>query len=354
VPGGVKPWARQYLDDVRSLVLAALAGLAAAAGILLADAAAPPGAMTALRSWTLAARVRADGARAAAGPPALLAAPPAGDGAGVTRPWHVGIQVGHLLIAQLPEEQRRLRADTGTRWGAVPEVDVNRRIAELAAAELRRAGVRVDVLPAAVPAGYTADAFVAVHADDGGGRRVSGWKVAAPRRISAASRLLRDAIARAYGPQTGLPEDRYGVTFNMRGYYAFSWYRYGAAIAPWTPAAIIETGYLTSADDRAVIVDDPARAARGIALGILSYLAQRPRLSPQALVPRAYPSMVVASPQAPLRFFAGDDERVVARLPAGTLVRPSDSAAGWVELTVQGDFRLSGWMRLDDLETSGG
>jgi hypothetical protein len=55
-----------------------------------------------------------------------------------------------------------------------------------------------------------------------------------------------------------------------------------------------------------------------------------------------------------LRFFPGEDERIAARLPAGTRVRPTDAVNGWIELTVQGNFRLSGWMKSADLETTGG
>ena len=54
-----------------------------------------------------------------------------------------------------------------------------------------------------------------------------------------ASRLLRDSISRTYAQASGLPEDRYGVSFNMRGYYGFSWYRFDHAVAPTTPAVII-------------------------------------------------------------------------------------------------------------------
>lgn len=58
----------------------------------------------------------------------------------------------------------------------------------------------------------------------------------------------------------------------MRGYYAFNWYRYDHAIHPMTPAVIVETGFLTNAADRALIVDDPGRVAQGITKGILKFL----------------------------------------------------------------------------------
>jgi len=166
--------------------------------------------------------------------------------------------------------------------------------------------------------------------------------------------MLRDQVARAYGAATALPEDRYGVTFNMRGYYAFSWTRYEHAVSPSTPAAIIETGYLTSAEDRKVIVDEPQKAALGITMGILAYLAERPALDLAALVPHAYPPLVVARDGAAVLSFPADGERVAARLPAGTMVRPSDEENGWVELTVQGNYRISGWMKMSDLQATEG
>jgi N-acetylmuramoyl-L-alanine amidase len=227
---------------------------------------------------------------------------------------------------------------------------VNLAIAERVARQLRDAGVTVDLLPATVPARYDADALVAIHADDGGGSNERGWKIAASWRSSPASRSLRDTLAQAYGLAVDMPEDRYGVSFNMRGYYAFSWTRYDHAAAPSTPAAIIETGFLTSAADRQVIVDDPERVARGISMGIMAFLGRLSHMSLAARVPAAYPPMTVASELAPLRYFPGDTERVAARIPAGTRVRAMDVENGWVELVVAGHFREFGWMKATDLE----
>jgi N-acetylmuramoyl-L-alanine amidase len=230
------------------------------------------------------------------------------------------------------------------------EAEVNLAIARHVALQLEEAGVIVDLLPATVPPGYDADAFVAIHADDGGGSREAGWKIASPWRSSEASRRLRDSVAYAYALTTGLPSDRYGVSYNMRGYYAFSWTRFNHAIAPSTPAAIIETGFLTSAADRRIIVEDSARAARGISLGIIMFLAQRASMSPDSLVPLRYAPMAVATEQAAVRYFPYEGERVTARLPAGTWVRPMNEENGWVELTVWGNFRVFGWMRKSDLQ----
>jgi hypothetical protein len=268
---------------------------------------------------------------------------------GVLEPWRVGIQAGHWKISELPDEQYRLRGDTGAQWGRFTEAGVNLEIAARVQKQLQDAGVTVDLLPATVPAGYDADAFVAIHADDGGGADASGWKIASPWRSSLASRMLRDAIAESYGRIAGLPEDRYGVSYNMRGYYGFSWTRYEHAVAVTTPAAIIETGFLTSAADRQLIVEDPERAARGISMGILAFLGQLTRLPPEALVPVTYPPMEVAAARAVVRYFPDDGERIKARLPAGTRVRVVDRRTGWTELVVWRNYRVFGWIRSAEL-----
>jgi N-acetylmuramoyl-L-alanine amidase len=41
---------------------------------------------------------------------------------------------------------------------------------------------------------------------------------------------------------------------------------------PGTPSAILEAGYLTSAVDRQILLNDPQASARGIAIGLLRYL----------------------------------------------------------------------------------
>jgi len=281
-----------------------------------------------------------------------LAPPPLYSERGLDRPWRVGIQAGHWRIDELPNELGRLRSDTGAKFGNLQEADVNLAIARRVAEDLTRAGVAVDLLPATVPPGYDADAFVAIHAD-GGGPRERGFKVSAPWRASEAAVLLRDSLERAYETLSTIPLDRYGVTYNMRGYYAFSWYRFTSAVAPSTPCAIIETGFITSRADRAVIVDHPETAASAITAGIIAYLGQRPALRSGDLVARSYAPMVVTSEGARLRFLPGDDERVAAVLPSGTVVHPLQVENGWVELMQWGNFRVFGWMKAADLHPPG-
>ncbi len=121
-------------------------------------------------------------------------------------------------------------------------------------------------------------------------------------------------------------------------------------MAPTTPSAIIETGFLTSAADRAVIVKDPERAASAISQGILAFLGELSKLPDSALVPMDYPPMEVASDNAALRWYPSDTERIKARLPSGTWVRPFDERDGWTELVIWGNFRMFGWVKDADLK----
>jgi N-acetylmuramoyl-L-alanine amidase len=269
-------------------------------------------------------------------------------------PWRVGVQAGHWKIDELPLELRRLRSSTGARYGSFHEVDANLDIARRVTDYLTAAGIQVDLLPATVPPGYLADAFVSIHADGAYKPGVRGWKMSTPWRTSEASRRLLDALARTYPLFTGLPEDRYGTTYSMRGYYAFSPHRVHHAISRSTPAIIIETGFVTVAADREVIFGDPDTAARGIASGIVRYLSRHYPLDYAAVAVRSYPVMRVAGDQADLTFHPEENAKVAGRLEGGTLVRPVHLENGWVEVIVWGNYRRFGWIRETDLEVPGG
>lgn len=137
---------------------------------------------------------------------------------------------------------------------------------------LRAEGIEVDILPATVPPRYWADAFVAIHADGNPDPRVSGYKVAPPwRDWSNSADELSAAVDASYSATTGLAFDP-NITRNMRGYYAFSFWRFEHAVHPLTTSIIVETGFLTSPADRRLIVNQPEVAAQGIAGGVLEYL----------------------------------------------------------------------------------
>lgn len=196
-------------------------------------------------------------------------------------PLRVGLQVGHLNNAEVPEELSNLtRNGAGAVAAGFNERDTVEVITELAAERLRAEGITVDVLPAVVPPGYVADAFVSVHADGNTNTSVRGWKIAGPRRdYSGRSEALVAALSEAYDTATPLPLDP-NISRRMTAYYAFNWARFEHAIHPFTPAAIVETGFLTNPTDRAFLINQPQVAADAIAEGILTYLENIPEPLP--------------------------------------------------------------------------
>lgn len=208
----------------------------------------------------------------------------------VSGPRRVGIQVGHWKIDEVPAELGpRLPEQTGASAGGVDEVDVNLDIAQRLAALLEAKGYVVDVLPATVPPGYVADAFVALHADDDGVGASSGFKMAIGRRRGSYDQALLDALRAPYAAATGLEWDEVGISNNMRSYYLFNWSRYQHALSPFTPAVIVEMGFLSSEADRELMTDHADMLASALADGISAFISthDRDRLFGQDLaVPR--------------------------------------------------------------------
>jgi len=188
----------------------------------------------------------------------------------------VGIQVGHWKNSELPAELASLRGSTGAAGNGWREVDVNLDISRRVAALLEKQGVTVDLIPATVPIRYKADAFIAVHGDANSNTSVSGYKLA---RASASRNAARDdallnAVSSAYGSATGLRFHAGTITRNMTSYYAFSQGLQHSVDAS-TPAVILELGFLTTTSDRKLLLEQPDRAAEGIANGIAKFLQSR-------------------------------------------------------------------------------
>lgn len=187
-------------------------------------------------------------------------------------PARVGLQAGHWKNNEFPDELDRLRGNTGASGGGKSEWEVNLAIAQKTADLLKLQGIEVDILPATVPPQYWADVFVSIHADGSTSGSTTGFKAASPRRdFTGNSSKLVEFIEDSYGDATDLALDP-NVTRNMRGYYAFAWWRYKHAIHPMTTAAILETGFLTSPNDRKIIVNKPQLSAQGLSNGIMKYL----------------------------------------------------------------------------------
>ena len=147
------------------------------------------------------------------------------------------------------------------------EAEVNFRHATRVADLLRAHGYLVDVLDEydVRLTGYRARAVVSIHADscDRINALATGFKVAHPA-TSEASKQLAACLKSHYAQRTGLGFHARSITRDMTNYHAF------ARVAPQTPIAIIETGFLFL--DRPLLVRHPEIVAQGIAEGVLCFL----------------------------------------------------------------------------------
>jgi N-acetylmuramoyl-L-alanine amidase len=190
-------------------------------------------------------------------------------------PVRIALQAGHWRANEAPDELRGLR-DNGTAARGKPEWEVNLDIARRTAAMLEPMGYLVDVLPAVVPPDYRAHLFISIHADGSNDADASGFRVGSPRRdATGRASAAADLLQRSYREATGLRQLP-DVTRRMSNYYAFNYRRYEHALHPMTIALILETGFLTSASDWRVIVEDPDRAARGIVSAVTSFAITPP------------------------------------------------------------------------------
>lgn len=184
----------------------------------------------------------------------------------------VALQVGHWKTEEAPDEMERLRGNSGASGGGKSEWEVNMEIAKLTSEILMEKDIDVEILPTKIPPDYWADVFVSVHADGNTDTSKSGFKAAAPYRdMTGKADTLLDLVEKNYQESTNLIIDP-NVTRNMRGYYAFRWWRFEHTIHPMTTAIILETGFLSSPSDRKIIVDQPELSARGLADGIIEFL----------------------------------------------------------------------------------
>jgi hypothetical protein len=188
-------------------------------------------------------------------------------------PAKVALQVGHWKTDEAPDEQEGLRGNSGASGGGKTEWEVNMAIAQASKKLLVDKGIMVEILPTTIPPDYWADVFVAIHADGHTDLNKSGYKGATSwRDMTGKAAKLLNLVEKNYEESTGFEKDS-NVTRNMRGYYAFRWWRYEHAIHPMTTAVIFETGFLSNPSDREIIVDKPELSAEGITNGIIEYLS---------------------------------------------------------------------------------
>jgi len=96
--------------------------------------------------------------------------------------------------------------------------------------------------------------------------------------MTGKSNQLIKTLEETYQTATKFVKDP-NITKNMRGYYAFSWWRYNHSIHPMTTAVIVETGFLTNHSDRQIIARQPEVPAQALAKGIIKFLEEEKLLS---------------------------------------------------------------------------
>lgn len=296
------------------------------------------------------------GVDAAASMPASEAIEPAGPGLvghppliPLKGPIKIGIQPGHWRIEDLPDELARLRTSTGAAFGQLRELDINLAVSRILLERLLASGYDAELVPAAVPAGYRADLFVSVHADRADQPDRRGWKLSPPWRASPASKSLAAAMIASFA-ESGLPEDKNGITANMRGYFGFSWWRFENALSPYTPAVLVELGFLGNAVERARMRDDPGFYAAILERGISRFLEGYRRDDPTFLVPIVHEARLAGPAGVRARAAPSDSSAVLERYEAGRLIRPVDEApGGWFEVFSRALWR-GVWVHESELE----
>jgi N-acetylmuramoyl-L-alanine amidase len=172
-------------------------------------------------------------------------------------PMKVGVVVGHWqndVGAVCPD--------------GLTEVEINLSIAQQVVALLSRAGYRTEILAefSTKLEGYQAGALVSIHVDSCNVPEASGFKVA--RVSSSLVPELEDRLVACltdkYQQATGLRLHRNSITYDMTEYHAFY------EIAPETPAAIIEIGFMAA--DRRLLTKKQGVVARGIVNGIKCFV----------------------------------------------------------------------------------
>ena len=154
------------------------------------------------------------------------------------------------------------------------EVDINLEIANRVQTSLEQAGFQVDLLNEFDTrlTGYRAQALVSIHSDscDFINDIATGFKVTGSleSQVPQESTRLAACLTDRYGERTEMQYHAGSITFDMTFYHAYR------EIAPDTPAAIIEVGFMNL--DREMLVNHPDLVAQGITDGILCYVFQEP------------------------------------------------------------------------------
>lgn len=173
----------------------------------------------------------------------------------------IGIVVGHLgsdAGAVCPDDE------------SIHELDINIAIADATIVRLQELGYVVDRLEEFDTRldGYAGEALVSIHADSCSyiNDEATGFKVAGSldNQVPELSARLVGCISERYGRRTQMKYHSGSVTYDMTYYHAYR------EVAPTTPAAIIEVGFMLL--DRDLLLNQPDLLAQGIAEGVRCYI----------------------------------------------------------------------------------
>lgn len=263
-------------------------------------------------------------------------------------PITVALQPGHWKIDELPAEARRRPRSIGAVHAGVRELDINLAVVEALVPLLEEEGWRVLVVPATVPPGLRVDAFISVHADWGAIETRQGWKLSPPWRPSRASARLSDSLRSSFADEEGLVEDVGGVTVGMRGYFGFSSHRYTHASSPYTPAVLVELGFVTNDKERALMTSRPDHYAQIIHRGLERHFYRHGRAATADLIPASFPVLYAGDDGVEVRNLPSEAGLVIERLEAGTRLRPVDEIGEWYEFFLRDPWRI-GFIHRSDL-----
>jgi len=209
-------------------------------------------------------------------------------------PIVVAVQPGHWKIDELPAEHARRNRGIGAVYAGVRELDINLAVVDALVPMIRARGWTAKVIPATVPPGLRADAFISVHADWGADINRNGWKLAPPWRPSPAASDLAASLRTAFASRSELREDVGGTTVGMRGYFGFASHRYTNASSPYTPAVLVELGFVTNTTERTRMVTNPEYYAEIIMDGLERHFFSWSRSNAASLVPRVFETMRIS------------------------------------------------------------
>lgn len=176
----------------------------------------------------------------------------------------IGIVAGHL-----GNDSGAVCPDDG-----LTEVSINLDVAQRVKAGLEAQGFVVDLLEEFDfrLEGYQADALLSIHADSCEyiNDLATGYKVTGSldSYVPTESQYLANCLIDRYGEATGMFYHENSITYDMTYYHAYR------EIAPDTPAAIIEVGFMKL--DRDILTNQPDVVARGIVNGLLCYIYKEP------------------------------------------------------------------------------